>query len=156
MVFSVSRVKSAVDGGWPAGTHGAMGNKILFIEDDQDWRLMVSTALKDAGYEVLAVPGAAEALLQKNEAGFSLIILDLDLGGENGLMLLQHLKRNHPAAPIILHTGIERDHPAIQQILNRGAHQYVRKGAISELVAAVAGALTIGQSTQPRMDTNEH
>ena len=119
-----------------------MGKKILMVEDDQDWRLMVGTALKDAGYEVVAVPGAAEALLQKNEAGFSLIVLDLDLGGENGLMLLQHLKRNHPAAPIILYTGIERDHPAIQQILSHGAHQYVRKGPLSDLLTAVAGALS--------------
>jgi len=102
---------------------------------------MVTTALKDAGYEVVAVPGAAEALLQKNESGFSLIILDLDLGGENGLMLLKHLKRNHPAAPIILHTGLEHDENAIQQMLENGAHRYVRKGAIADLVAVVAGVL---------------
>lgn len=119
-----------------------MGKKILFVEDDQDWRLMVTTGLKDAGYEVLAVPGAAEALLQTSEAGFSLIILDLDLGGENGLMLLQHLKRNHPGAPIILHTGLEHDDLAIQNMLKHGAHHYVRKGAVSGLLAAVKSALS--------------
>ncbi|HWW00060.1 MAG TPA: response regulator [Candidatus Acidoferrum sp.] len=118
-----------------------MGKRILCVEDDRNWRLMVTTALKDAGYEVVAVPGAAEALLQKNESGFSLIILDLDLGGENGLMLLKHLKRNHPAAPIILHTGLEHDENAIQQMLENGAHRYVRKGAIADLVAVVAGVL---------------
>lgn len=118
-----------------------MGKKILLVEDDQDWRLMATAALNDAGYEVLGVSGAAEALLPTSEAGFNLIILDLDLGGENGLMLLQHLKRNHPAAPIILHTGIEHDDVAIQNMLQHGAHQYVRKGPVSGLLAAVADAL---------------
>ena len=118
-----------------------MGKRILYVEDDQHWRLLVTTALKEGGYEVKAVPGAAEALLQKNEADFNVIILDLDLGGENGLMLLQHLKRNHPGTPIILHTAIEHDDRAIQQMLEQGARQYVRKGPIAELLGAVESAV---------------
>jgi DNA-binding response OmpR family regulator len=130
-----------------------MGKRILCIEDNPDWRHLVTTALKDAGYDVLAVPGAAEALLQKNDTGFNLIILDLDLGGENGLMLLRHLKRNHPAAPIVLHTGIEHDDAAILRMLEHGAQRYVRKGTIDNLLRAVEAAL-IGQSM--RSTTNGH
>ncbi len=118
-----------------------MGKRILFVEDNQDWRLLVGAALKDAGYDVLSVPGAAEALLQKNAPGFSLIVLDLDLGGENGLMLLQHLKRNHPEAPVVLFTCIEHDDQAIQQMLNQGADRYVRKGVTAELVSVVKALL---------------
>lgn len=118
-----------------------MPNKILFVDDDPDWRSMVTTCLKDAGYNVLAVRDASEALLQTDEARLSLIILDLDLGGENGLMLMKFLKRNHPDAPIIIYTGIEHDEPAIQHMRELGADQYLRKGNMSELLAAVEKTL---------------
>lgn len=122
-----------------------MGKKILVVEDDSDWRLVIGTALRDAGHEVIGVANAAEALLQKNDAGLGLIVLDLDLGGENGLMLMQHLKRNHPAAPIILFTGIEHDERVIEEMLKHGARRYVRKGAIADLLAAVEDALGPGR-----------
>jgi DNA-binding NtrC family response regulator len=114
-----------------------MGKKLLLVEDDSDWRSLAGGALKDAGYEVMSVAGAAEALLLKDEPGIALVILDLDLGGENGMMLMQHLKRQHPSARILLHTGIEHDGETIQRLLKEGAHRYVRKSLLSDLTAAV-------------------
>ena len=126
-----------------------MAKRILFVEDNPDWRLLVGTALKDAGYEVLSVPGAPEAFLQKNGPASSLVILDLDLGGDNGLMLLQHLKRNHPGAPIILFTCMEHDENAIEHMLKQGAQRYVRKGITADLVSAVKGLLEPAPSRPP-------
>ena len=84
--------------------------------------------------------GAGEAVLQKDDIDLSLIVLDLDLGGENGLMLMKHLKRHHPDAPIIIYTGMEPDEPAIRRMRDQGADQCLRKGTMSELVAAVQSA----------------
>jgi DNA-binding response OmpR family regulator len=114
-----------------------MAKKILFVDDDPDWRLVVTACLKEAGYNVLAVRGASEALLQSGDAGLDLILLDLDLGGENGLMLMKFLKRNHPAVPIILYTGMKHDEEAIQRMRELGAQQYLRKGNMSELLAVI-------------------
>ncbi len=118
-------------------------HRILFVDDDRDWRLMVGATLKEVGYEVLAVPGAGEALLQTGGARVDLIILDLDLGGENGLMLMKHLKRQHPNAPVILYTGLahhtEHDVQAMKQ---EGAAHYLRKGSMQELIDAVQSALS--------------
>ncbi len=114
-----------------------MGKKILLVEDDRDWRRMATAALEGAGYEVVAVSGAGEAVLQKDKIGLSLIVLDLDLGGENGLMLMKHLKRHHPDAPILIYTGMEPDPPAIERMRAQGADQFLRKGAMSELVKVV-------------------
>jgi len=102
---------------------------------------MVSTWLRDAGYQVLAVQGASQALLQTGESRLSLIILDLDLGGENGLMLMKYLKRNHPGVPIILYTGMQHDEEAVQHMRAAGAQQYLRKGAKEDLLQAVKGFL---------------
>jgi DNA-binding NtrC family response regulator len=102
---------------------------------------MAAEALQDAGFEVVAVSGAGEAILQKELSGLGLIVLDLDLGGENGLMLMRHLKRHHPNVPIVIYTGMEPEEAAVQRMREQGASVFLRKGPISELVEVVkAGA----------------
>jgi two-component system response regulator HydG len=118
-----------------------MAERILFVDDDPHWRMMVSTCLRDAGYQVLAVKDASEALLQSGEDRLALIILDLDLGGENGLMLMKFLKRSHPWVPILLYTGMQHDEEAVQRMREQGAQQYVRKGNLDDLIKAVKGIL---------------
>ena len=114
-----------------------MGKKILMVEDSAEWRQMVAEALTEAGFEVVAVSGASEAVLQKELTDLRLIVLDLDLGGENGLMLMKHLKRHHPLVPIIIYTGMEPDDRAVQRMREQGASVFLRKGPISLLVEKV-------------------
>ena len=112
-----------------------MGKKILFVDDDDHWHTVVSVWLQEAGYEVLTARDATEAMGLTE--GISLIILDLNLAGENGLMLMKFLKQNDPEVPILLYTGMEHDGEAIMTMLQEGAHSYVRKGSQQELVQAV-------------------
>jgi DNA-binding NtrC family response regulator len=114
-----------------------MGKKILFVDDDKEWRFMVATWLGNAGYEVLTVADATAAMAVGEEAELGLIILDLDLAGESGVVLMQFMKQNHPDTPVILFTGLSHDDDTILAMLHEGAHQYVRKGAQADLVKAV-------------------
>ncbi len=114
---------------------------ILFVDDDRHWRLVVVTALAAAGYKVVAVGDAGEAVLQLGQVKPGLIILDLDLGGENGLMLMKHVKQHHPGVPVILYTGMEHDNQFVQRMLQQGAQQYLRKGRPEDLVKAVQTAM---------------
>jgi CheY-like chemotaxis protein len=70
-----------------------------------------------------------------------LIILDLDLDGEDGLVLMKFFKCNQPDVPIILYTGLNHDDAAILEMLRQGAHQYVRKGPLEDLRKAVQAAV---------------
>ena len=112
-----------------------MGKKILFVDDDTSWHVVVTTWLQDAGYEVLTAADASEAMGLAE--GISLAILDLNLAGENGVMLMKFLKQNDPELPVILYTGMDHDGEAIMTLLEQGAHSYVRKGSQQELVQAV-------------------
>ncbi len=114
-----------------------MGRKILFVDDDKDWRYMVATWLGDAGYEVLTAGDATEALNMRESADLGLIILDLDLAGEDGVVLMRFMKQNHPDVPIILFTGLSHEDDTILKLLQEGAHQYVRKGPQADLIRAV-------------------
>jgi two-component system nitrogen regulation response regulator GlnG len=118
-----------------------MGKMILFVDDDRHWRLVVETALEEAGYDVVAVRDVREAVLRLDHVKPGLIILDLDLGGENGLMLMKFVKQHHPEVPVILYTGMEHDDQFVQHMLQQGAQKYLRKGRPEDLLDAVQTAL---------------
>ena len=111
------------------------------MDDDKDWRDVVSAALQDAGYKAMTAKDATEAMRLAEGVNLALIILDLDLDGEDGLVLMKFSKRNEPDVPIILYTGLRHDDDAILEMLRQGAHQYVRKGPLEDLCKAVQAAV---------------
>ena len=115
--------------------------KILFVDDDLVCRKLVGAYLQNSGYEVLTAQDATEAMVMAEGGNLSLIILDLDLEGESGLMLMKFLKRNNSAVPIILYTGLSHDDKHTLEMLKEGAHQYVQKGPVADLGKAVKNVL---------------
>lgn len=111
--------------------------KILYVDDENDWRRMVSTFFKVAGYQVVTAKDGSEALAETEGVGLGAIILDVNLAGEDGIMLMKYLNHNHPDVPIILYTGLPHDDESIQVLLAAGAHQYLRKGSMGELLKCV-------------------
>jgi CheY-like chemotaxis protein len=122
-------------------TWSCRDKRILFVDDDEGWRLVVSTFLQDAGGKVLTAEDGTGAMSQAEGARLDLVILDLDLDGESGLELMKYLRRNHPDTPMILYTGQSHDDAAIQAMLRLGAFQYLRKGPLEELRLAIQMAL---------------
>ena len=115
--------------------------KILFVDDEDDWRYMATMYLTDSGYEVWTARNGAEALRQAGRVRPDLIILDLNLGGESGLAVMKLLKEKHPGVPILLYTGMEHDDAAVQAMLREGAQQYLRKTTMGEMLKAVQTAM---------------
>lgn len=119
-----------------------MGNRILFVDDDKDWRHLIESGLTDAGFDVVTAPDASEALAKIEGTPPDLAILDLNLAGEDGLMLMQFLRRNAPSVRIIIFTGTEHDGVEIMGMLQQGASYYVRKkGSLDELLDAIRAVL---------------
>ena len=116
-----------------------MGKKILHVDDENEWRAMVATCLQAAGHDVLTANDASEAMAKAEGVELGLIILDLNLAGENGMMLLKFLRHNHPGTPILLYTGTEHDDAQIRAMLKEGADQYLQKGSMDELIITVGG-----------------
>jgi DNA-binding response OmpR family regulator len=118
-----------------------LSKQILFVDDDPDWRLIVSDFLGEAGFQVATAADATQAMLEASRTKLDLIVLDLNLAGENGASLLKPLNENQPEARILLYTGLGHDEREIQALLKQGAHRYLRKGTMEELLEGVRDAL---------------
>ncbi len=114
---------------------------ILFVDDEGEVRLTASRFFRQHGYKVSTAESADEALRVADGAPIQAIILDVNLGGEDGLKLMPFLKRNHPSVPIILYTGVVHDDEMIKKFLSEGAFRYLAKGtSFDELLAVVQRA----------------
>lgn len=116
--------------------------RVLFIDDENDWRYMATVYLQDAGYEVVTARDASEAMAHTQTATPNLIILDLNLAGVSGIPLLRILKEMHPQVPVLVYTAMEQDQAAIDSLMAQGADQYLRKGTMGEMLSSVQMALT--------------
>jgi CheY-like chemotaxis protein len=117
----------------PGKPDGPERKQVLFVDDEGDWRLVVSSYLEEAGFHVVTAKDATEALRRRETLELDGIILDLNLGGENGLLMMEFLKQKYPGVPILVYTGMEFEPAAAQWILQQGATQYLRKGSMAEL-----------------------
>jgi two-component system, cell cycle sensor histidine kinase and response regulator CckA len=80
---------------------------ILFVEDEDFVRDVTGEVLRSAGYQVLAVRNASEALAVYNEylGEIDLLLSDVILPGETGRSLAKNLKLKNPALAVLLVTG---------------------------------------------------
>lgn len=114
-----------------------MSKRVLLVDDDQAWLKLAAQSLLNAGYSVLEARDATQALHRAEGADLGLIVLDLNLAGESGLILMKFLKRNYPEVPILLCTALDHDDTTIRSMLDMGADQYIHKGSIEELLVTV-------------------
>jgi two-component system, response regulator FlrC len=122
-----------------------MHKKVLFVDDDETWRKRVSASFAQADYEVLTAENASEAMALAETNPLGLIVLDVNLDGESGLILLKFLRHNHPGVPIMLFSCVEHDDAAIRSMLEMGADQYLPKSSMDELIVTV-GSYMLGSN----------
>ena len=82
----------------------AEGARIWVVDDDRAVRFVLATALREAGFEVTAFESAADVLstLDRGAARPRLLFTDVRMPGDDGLVLLDALKRRLPALPVVV------------------------------------------------------
>jgi DNA-binding NtrC family response regulator len=75
---------------------------VLIIDDDSDIRDLYSTVLAGEGYQVMVAENCAEADSSLKNQKIDLVILDIQLGQESGLNMLQQIIKDHAYLPVIL------------------------------------------------------
>ena len=118
--------------------------KILIVEDDPTQRLVASSVMKSAGYEILeAVDGAAGLDLARLHQP-DLVLCDVQMPGMSGFEFLEALRGEADLAqtPVIMVTALgQRAHVRIGMVA--GADDYIGKPfSAFELKEAVAAQLS--------------
>ncbi|MCG2811936.1 MAG: response regulator, partial [Candidatus Aminicenantes bacterium] len=101
-------------------------NKILVVDDDQDFCFNLSTILQENGFAVVTAASGREALLKIQAARPDLVLLDLRLPDIEGMKVLQKIKESHPDLDIIIITAYIDVKDAIRA-MKLGAYDYITK-----------------------------
>ena len=79
---------------------------ILFVDDEDNIRLLYKTAFEKEGYDVLLAKSGEEALqILEKDKDIDLIVLDIKMKGMSGLDTLQKIVKEELKIPVILSTA---------------------------------------------------
>jgi CheY-like chemotaxis protein len=130
------RPLSSVLAGLPAGK-----GRVLLVEDDEQVRETVSTALRAAGFEIRTAATADEAL-SRIDGGehFDAVLTDVVMPGElSGLDLAEQLRSRYPGTGVVVATGYTDR--SVQHLPGVRAlpKPYELQQAVDAINAAIAG-----------------
>lgn len=111
--------------------------RLLLAEDSERLRQTLATAFRRSGYALDETGSGTDALWMAKEGTYDAIILDIMLPGIDGLAILEDLRKNGVATPVLLLTA--RDSVPDRVLgLQAGADDYLPKPfALEELLARV-------------------
>lgn len=129
--------------------------KILVVDDEQDLCEILKFNLETEGY-VVETANSAEEALEKDVAGFNLLLLDVMMGGMSGFQMAKQLKANPMTAqiPIIFLTARDTENDTVTGF-NLGADDYISKPfSIREVLVRIRAVLRRtaemnGKATEP-------
>jgi len=82
-----------------------MKAKLLVVDDDHAVRESLRKLLEAQGYEVLGAADASEAREHFNTRRIDLVVLDINLGVDNGWQVFEAMTRTNPYVPTIVITA---------------------------------------------------
>ncbi len=105
----------------------AHGATVWVVDDDRSVRFVLTTALRDAGYQVEGFDSAAAALAAiAMRPAPDLLFTDVRMPGDGGLVLLDKLKAAHPQLPVIVMSAYT-DVASTAGAFRGGAHEFLSK-----------------------------
>lgn len=107
---------------------------ILIIDDDPSILEVIQMRLKALSYRITAAKDSCEARKALSTTSFNLAIIDLRLGDENGIELMEEILSSYQKIPIIILTAHGSIETAVES-MRKGAYSYLTKPFNSEELA---------------------
>lgn len=102
------------------------GKRLLIVDDEKNIRLTLSQSLQSLGVETETAVYAEEALYKLAQNEYSLVLLDLELPGMDGLEMLKRVRRTRPEVPVMIITA-HGNAETSAEALALGAVDFVQK-----------------------------
>jgi DNA-binding response OmpR family regulator len=108
--------------------------KILYVEDDDRIRSVLTAALEDEGYEIIEAPDGETGVEAMASGSVELAVVDLRLPGMNGFDVVREIRRQS-AIPIVILTAHGDSHDVVAG-LEAGADDFLSKPIGAKELAA--------------------
>lgn len=113
-----------------------MGERALVVDDDPAWQEILRELLEEAGLEVECVASLPDAVACSQRTALRLAVVDLALAGsdhrnQDGLKVLEALRRADPDCRTVLLSGYATVELAVQALTEHGAATCLRKETFS-------------------------
>lgn len=120
-----------------------LGERILYVEDEELIRDLATRVLRSKGYEVVDVGTAEEALkrLESGGACFDLVFSDVVLPGMSGIQLAEAVRERNPESKILLCSGYADSRVQWPTICERGLPFLDKPYSVADLLTSVRRAM---------------
>lgn len=129
--------------------------RVLFVDDDEDYREAVTGELTDHGFDVVGL-GDGDAMFEYFDSGGSadVVVLDWRLPGASGLDLLGQSRRRGMLVPVIVLTGMLAT-TYENAALDNGAVDFVNKSRGALVLAKRIGLIAAAGKKLPEQRREE-
>jgi len=103
-----------------------MPKKILIIDDEPELCKMVTEFLFDAGYPASFALNGPDGLAMIKRDLPSLVLLDIGMPGMDGIEVMNLIREQFPAMPVVVLTG-HRDTETVRKMIGMGVSEYLTK-----------------------------
>ncbi len=130
-------------------------NPVWIVDDDKSIRWVFEKALEREGIAYRAFSSAREALEALDSETPQVVVSDIRMPGESGLILLQKVRERHPTLPVIIMTAYSDLENAVTAFQG-GAYEYLPKPFdVDHAVELIRRALNDNQAVQSAAEPQE-
>lgn len=110
--------------------------RVLIVDDEPSIRKTTGLAVEAMGHEPVGVPNGLRAFKEIETEPFDACFLDVKLGAEDGLVVLEKLLKLQPGLPVVMFTAYANISTAVEA-MRRGAFDFIPKPFTPEQVRQV-------------------
>jgi DNA-binding NtrC family response regulator len=125
--------------------------RVLIIDDERSIRTSTAVAIQAAGHSAETADSGQIAVLKLQEDAYDLAFLDLRLGDEDGLEILEQIKRQHPKLPVVVFTAYASVASAVAA-MQRGATDYLEKPFTPEHLRQILARVEKQRKLESKID----
>lgn len=118
-----------------------MGNKILYVEDEEDLTLIVADTLRGQGYEVITTADGVAGLDRFNSEGADIVVADVMMPKMDGFSMAKEIRKSSPTVPLLFLTA-KSTIDDVEEGFEIGANDYLKKPfELRELIVRIKALL---------------
>jgi signal transduction histidine kinase/CheY-like chemotaxis protein len=152
VTFPEQKQEAPVDSALPRALsgHPLAGIELLLIDDDADWRQLLSLALEGLGANVLSAASVPDAIaLLESERTLDIVLADIAMPGEDGFAFLEAMRGLNgtlsgiPVIAVTAHAGAENEARALSAGFKMHCSKPLDPDTVARAILKVVGRQAI-------------